>query len=118
MAKFYGKIGYAQTIETSPGIWEERVTERSYTGDLIRNTRKLQGGEKVNADITISNEVSIIADPFANGNFHAMRYIEFMGARWKIDSVEVQYPRLILSIGGIYNGGDAENDPDGAPEDA
>lgn len=109
MAKFYGKIGYAQTIETAPGIWEERVTERNYAGDLIRNTRKLPGGDKINPDVTVSNEISIIADPFANGNFHSMRYIEFMGARWKIDSVEVQYPRLILSIGGLYNGGDDED---------
>lgn len=105
MAKFYGKIGYAQTIEITPGTWKEVVTERSYTGDLIRNTRKLQGADKVNADITVSNEVSIIADPFANGNFHSMRYIEFMGAKWKIESVEVMYPRLILTIGGLYNGG-------------
>lgn len=109
MAKFYGTIGYAQTVEVSPGVWKERIIERSYTGDLIRNTRKLQGGDKVNTDITVSNEVSIIADPFANGNFHAMRYISFMGARWKIESAEVQYPRLILSIGGLYNGGNDED---------
>ena len=106
MAKFCGKIGYASTAETSPGVWEEVITERSYTGELLRNTRRLQGSDRVNSDISISNEVSIIADPFANENFHAMRYIKFMGARWRIESVEVQYPRLILSIGGVYNGGD------------
>lgn len=114
MAKFYGKIGYVRTAETSPGVWEELVTERNYTGDLIRNTRRMQGGDKVNSDITVSNEVSIIADPFACGNFHSIRYIEFMGARWKVESVEVQYPRLILSIGGLYNGGINE---DGSSED-
>lgn len=103
MAKFCGKIGYVVTVETEPGIYEEQVIESEYYGDVIRNTRRLREASKVNDDINISNEISIIADPFANNNFHAMRYIEFMGAKWKISNVEVQYPRLILTIGGLYN---------------
>ena len=104
MAKFYGKIGYAESKETTPGIWEEQIIEREYRGDLIRNTRLMQTAESLNDDINISNEISIVADPYANQNFHSMRYVEFMGAKWKISNVDVQYPRLILSIGGIYNG--------------
>ena len=104
MAKFFGKIGYAETVETTPGVWEEKITEREYFGDLIRNTRSLQSGEQLNDDINISNEISIVADPFAYENFHSMRYVEFMNAKWKISSVDVQYPRLILSVGGLYNG--------------
>ena len=104
MAKFFGKIGYAQTVETVPGVWEEIITERDYFGDLIRNTRRLQSTENLNNDINISNEISIVADPFAMNNFHSMRYVEFMNAKWKIESVDVQYPRLILSVGGLYNG--------------
>ncbi len=104
MAKFYGVIGYSETVETEPGVWEDRITERSYQGDLIRNTRRLQSSGGINDDVNISNEISILADPFAYQNFHAMRYVEFMGAKWKISNVEVQYPRLILSLGGVYNG--------------
>lgn len=104
MAKFYGSIGYAETVETKPGVWEEQITEHIYYGDLIRNTRRLQSSDKLNDDINVANEISIVADPFANQNFHSMRYVEFMGAKWKISSVEVQYPRLILTIGGVYNG--------------
>ena len=104
MAKFFGKIGYAETIETTPGVWEEKITEREYFGDLIRNTRSLQSGEQLNDNINISNEISIVADPFAYENFHSMRYVEFMNAKWKVSSVDVQYPRLILSVGGLYNG--------------
>lgn len=104
MAKFYGTIGYAETVETEPGIWEEQITERSYYGDLIRNTRKLQTSEGVNDDVNLSNEISIVADPFAYQNFHSIRYVEYMGAKWKIINVEVQHPRLILSVGGVYNG--------------
>ena len=102
MAKFCGKIGYIETLETEPGIWEEQVTERQYYGDLIRNTRRLQTSGNVNDNIVVSNEISIVADPYANQNFHAMRYVEFMGTKWKIESVDVQYPRLILSIGGVW----------------
>lgn len=104
MAKFYGKIGYASTVETKPGVYEEQIVERSYYGDLIRNTRRLQSSDKVNDDINISNEISIVADPYATNNFHTMRYAIFMGTKWKISNVEVSYPRLILTLGGVYNG--------------
>ena len=104
MAKFYGKIGYANTVETKPGVYEEQIVERSYYGDLIRNTRRLQSADQVNDDINISNEISIVADPYATNNFHTMRYAVFMGTKWKISNVEVSYPRLILTFGGVYNG--------------
>lgn len=104
MNKFYGKIGYAVTEETSPGVWQDQITERIYYGDVIRNTRRLQSSENLNDNINVSNEISIVADPFAYQNFHLMRYVEFMGCNWKINNVEVKYPRLILSIGGVYNG--------------
>lgn len=104
MAKFYGKIGYAILTETVPGVWVEEIVERSYYGDVIRNIRRLQGSENLNDDINVSNEISIVADAFANQNFHSMRYVEYMGAKWKVSSVEVKYPRLILNVGGVYNG--------------
>ena len=104
MAKFYGAIGYVETVETSPGVWEEQITERNYYSELVRNTSRFQVSDQVNDNVNIANEISIIADPFATQNFHAMRYVEFMGAKWKITNVEVRYPRLILTIGGVYNG--------------
>ena len=104
MAKFYGKIGYAENVETRAGVWRPTITEREYFGDLVRNTRRLESASQINDNINISNEISIVADPYAYQNFHSMRYVEFMGTKWKISSVEVQYPRLILSIGGVYNG--------------
>lgn len=102
MPKFYGKIGFAESVETAPGVWEETIVERNYYGEIVRNTRKLVTSEHLNDDISITNEISIIADPYANKNFHTMRYVEYMGTAWKITSVEVQYPRLILSLGGAF----------------
>lgn len=107
MAKFFGKIGFAISANTKPGVWTPSLTEREYYGDWIRNSSRFQPTSKVNDDLTISNELSIIADPFAVENFHAMRYVEYMGAKWKVNSVEVQFPRLILTIGGVYNGNKA-----------
>ena len=104
MAKFYGAVGYAEVVETAPGVRSELIVERKYYGELVRNTRRLQTSEHLNDDINVANEISIVADPFANQNFHKMRYVEYMGARWKISNVEVQFPRLILTIGGLYNG--------------
>ena len=104
MAKFYGNIGYAETIEVEPGIWEETTVERPYYGDLIRNTSMSQSSGGVHNNIKIANNISIVADPYANENFQQMRYVEFMGTKWNITNVEVNYPRLILTIGGVYNG--------------
>ena len=104
MAKFYGVIGYAVTKETAPGVWTEEIAEQSYYGDLTRNMRRLQDSGDLNDDINVANEISIVADPYANANFHSMRYVAFMGAKWKISKVEVQYPRLILTLGGVCNG--------------
>ena len=104
MAKYFGKIGYAEQVETAPGVWEEQITERQYYGDVVRNIRKLESSGDINDNINVSMEISIVADPYAIQNFHAMRYVEFMGSLWKITGVEVNYPRLILSIEGVYNG--------------
>lgn len=105
MAKFYGTIGFGETKETAPGVWVEEIVEKNYYGDLIRNSRRLQSGEYLNDNITVSNEISILADPYASTNFHSMRYVSFMGAKWKISNVIVQYPRLILTLGGLYTDG-------------
>lgn len=104
MAKWYGKIGYADNVEVEPGLWEDSIVEKSYFGDLTRNTRKLQTSGDINDNLNIANELSIVADPYAVQNFYKMRYVEFNRAKWKITDVEVQYPRLILSIGGLWNG--------------
>ena len=104
MSKWFGKIGYAIQKESEPGIWEEEIIERDYYGDLLTDNRKRQTNNNVLDEITLSNMVSIIADPFAYNNCSCMAYAEIMGARWKISEVEVKPPRLNLTIGGVYNG--------------
>ena len=105
MARYYGMIGFSDgQTETVPGVWDEVIVERPYYGDVIRNTRRLQQSEHLNDNVTISNEISVVSDPYALQNFHAIRYISWMGTKWKVTSVEVQYPRLILSIGDEYHG--------------
>lgn len=103
MAKFYGEIGYVIPTEKSPGVWIDKPVKRNYYGDVNRNTRRLQSTSEVNDNITISNEISIVTDPFAVENFHWIKYVKFMGAKWKITNIEVQFPRLILTVGGLYN---------------
>lgn len=104
MAKFYGKIGFYDTIETKPGLWEPTIIERVYCGDLMRNISKSEPSGGVNNNINVANSISIVADPYANNNFLKIKYAEFMGGKWNVTNVEVNYPRLILTIGGVYNG--------------
>lgn len=105
MAKFYGVIGYSTTEETKPDVWVETITERPYYGDIIRESRRVENSQdSVNDGVSLNNEVSIVADIYAQENINEMRYVKIRGTAWKITSVEVQYPRLNISIGGIYNG--------------
>lgn len=106
MAKFYGPIGYSITEETSPGVWTpEYIVERKYKGDVLQNYRKISQGESINDDIDVSNRISIVADPFAMMHFHTIKYVKWMGAYWKVTTIDAsQRPRLILTIGGVYNG--------------
>lgn len=106
--KYFGKIGYGVTEETRPGVHKPRIVEKEYYGDIVRNSRRLEGGSKVNDDLNINISLSIVADPFAYQNFHQIKYAEYMGAKWKATSVEPQYPRLIITLGGVYNGEDDE----------
>ena len=103
MAKYFGSVGYAETTETSPGIFTEEIVSREYYGDIIRNNRRLENNDKVNDDINITNQISIVSDPYAIENFWKIRYITFMGQKWKVKDVNVEFPRLILTLGGLYH---------------
>jgi hypothetical protein len=106
MAKFHGVIGYVKSeeSETAPGVYNEVVTERPCSGDILRNTKRWETGERVNDNLTIDNRFSIIADEFAISNVQVMRYLNIQGSLWKITSFEIQRPRIILTVGGVYNG--------------
>jgi hypothetical protein len=104
MSKYCGKIGYATATETSPGIWTEVITERRYYGDVTRLSRRLENGDRLNSNVNISHSISIVADGYAYDNILALRYAEWMGTKWKVTDVEVQRPRMILTLGGVYNG--------------
>lgn len=107
MAKFYGEIGYGETVENPPGsgIWVDSIAEYSYYGDVVRNARHIQEGfDKVNYDLSVSNSISIVADAYAREHFFAIRYIRWAGTLWTVSDVEVQSPRLLLRLGGVYNG--------------
>lgn len=105
MAKFYDAVGYAELTETSPGVWTENIIERKYNGDVLANNRQLTPDDKLNSDIKLSNRISIIADPYAMQNYFNIRYVKYMGAKWKVSSVDASpRPRMILTIGELYNG--------------
>lgn len=105
MAKFYGSVGYAVFDETSPGVFEEVITEKNYRGDIEQVPMiKNQPTENLNDDITLNNKISIVTDLFADEHLYAIRYVVYGGSKWKVTSVELRRPRIILSIGGVYNG--------------
>lgn len=105
MAKWFGKVGYSETVETAPGVWLPQDTVHEYYGDVKRNNTKWSGNsESTNDNLTVNVQISIVADPFAIEHFSSIKWIEFMGAKWKIVNIELQLPRLLLSLGGVWNG--------------
>lgn len=104
MARFHGRVGYGHATDMGHGVFEDVITERSYFGDVVRDNRNLNDNQKVNFDLTVTNSISILADAYANENILAIRYVEWAGALWTVSNVEVQRPRLLLRLGGVYNG--------------
>lgn len=105
MTRFFGEVGYVDApVETAPGVHVNDMVEYQYKGDVIRNTRRLDNGESVNDDISVTNSISIVADGYALEHFHAIRYVRWAGSTWRVVTVDVERPRLILRLGGIYNG--------------
>ena len=104
--RFYGEVGYGNSTEdpSNSGVWVDSITEASYFGDVIRNTRKLESGESLNDDINVGNSISIVADDFAFEHFFKIKYVRWSGVLWTVTNVEVKSPRLILSLGSVYNG--------------
>ena len=102
MNRWYGQIGYRENVEVEPGVWEDQITEVNKYGDILKNYKSNQQGTKINDDISVSNQISVVADPYLLESFHKIVYITFAGAKWKVSSVDVQYPRLIVSLGSLY----------------
>jgi hypothetical protein len=104
MTRFFGRIGYGESVETTPGVFVDDIVEYSYYGDVVRNARNLVPGDKLNPDLSVQNSISVVADAYAFEHFFAIRYVEWSGVLWTVTSVEVQHPRLLLRLGEVYNG--------------
>lgn len=108
MARFSGTIGYLRTEETDPnnhpGVWNEVITERRYYGDVFSDSRRWdQNGGYLNENLVVNNRISIVADAFARKHLGAMKFVRWLGDTWEITNAEIQYPRIILTIGGQYH---------------
>lgn len=104
MARFAGDVGYGVTTEVAPGVWEDTIIRRRMYGDVLREQRNIRSDDKVLPEINVNNSISVVADAYANTHFYAIRFVEWSGALWTVTNVEVRSPRLILTIGGVYNG--------------
>lgn len=102
--KFYGPVGFTEEVEKRRGVTIQEPVEYNYGGDVLKRSVKYQNGESVNDNLNVQHQISILADPYARKHFYQIKYVKWMGAAWKVTDVSVQYPRLILTLGGVYNG--------------
>lgn len=111
--KYFGKLGFKYIDnESNPGVTQEKIIERCYYGEVIRNARRAQGADKINDDLTISNQISLLLDPYLADNYFDIVYLTFMGCKWKVGNIEMRHPRIIIDIGGLYNEQENEDPSD------
>lgn len=103
-AKFCGTIGIVETVETAPSVWTEQVVEKKCYGDILKNYRSIQSGESINDNVVIKHSISILADSWVTEHIGSIRYVSWLGTKWKVSSIEVDRPRITLELDGVYNG--------------
>lgn len=104
MARFNGKVGYGISTEVAVDVWSDVITERAYKCDSVRQSKSTVQSDSMTDDIRLEDRISIVADEFSMANYMRIKYVERAGSRWTVTAVEVQRPRLLLSLGGVYNG--------------
>lgn len=116
MSKFYGTIGFIKTEESAPGIWKPVTVEHGYCGDLIRNIERNGSDDKVNTNVMLNNQISIISDIYALENLQFIKFVRFLGTAWTVSSIEVNSPRLILNLGEVYTEEENDEEQDGVTD--
>lgn len=116
--KFSGKIGFWYgDVEVVPGSYQPKVVEKPYRGDILKMYWNHQPvSNQQNDNITLNNQLSILSDLYLQKNWPSIRYVVWNGTKFKVTKVEPGYPRVILDVGGVYNGatvGETSENPDG-----
>lgn len=104
MARFRGTVGFSESVETKPGVWTNQTIEKEYTGDVLQNIRRWEDGERANGNFVMNNRISILADTYTYLNIPNIRYVIWLGVKWKVTAAEVKRPRILLNLGEVYNG--------------
>lgn len=105
MPRFYGAVGYSHTVESVPGVAENVIVEKDYYGDVLGNMGRLVDTENLNPDLAFQGQISILADPYAFAHFTQIKYVTWMGVRWKPSTIDAtRPPRIVMRLGVVYNG--------------
>ena len=112
--KFYGNVGFTVTVDDGDGVWNEKITDKKYSGDVLRLIRNKDSGEHINDGLRLNSQFSLLMDSWFQNNFASVRYVEYMGTKWSVESIENQYPRVLITPGGIYHGDEPEEEPEGS----
>jgi hypothetical protein len=103
MAKFTGKVGFIEFVESEPGLFRPVVIEKSFSGDLLLDRRGWKASEHTSGDVFVSNRISLLANADLVNNLANIKYVIFMGVKWKVATFEILLPRVILTLGEVYN---------------
>lgn len=102
--KYSGKVGYAVQTETAPGVWTKEIKEVHMYGDTLSYGAQPVSSDKVNQDVALSNEISLMGNPIIFENLSTLEYLILSGIKWEITSINLDPPRIKVALGGVWNG--------------
>lgn len=105
MSKYYGKVGFmdAEKTDENSDVFVEKIIEHPYYGDILEYGSRWQSGQYLIENRLLTIKISIVADPYAYEHFSTIKYVEYGGKKWEVTGIDIQRPRLILTIGDLYN---------------
>lgn len=103
MARYSGLVGYVTQEETVPGVWSPVENPRTMKGEIIRQSSTNPDHGKINSDISLNHRVSLWGDAYAFDSYYAIKWIQIDGRKWEVTSVEIKRPRIIVTVGGLWN---------------
>lgn len=98
-------LGFSEkNKEVRPGVWKMQPEEVTHRAKLLTYNKDYDSGEEVNDDLKLRNRYEIVMKD-KKLDYQDMRYVIVKGTKWKVSALEFLEVRIIITLGGVYNGG-------------
>jgi hypothetical protein len=91
--------------EDMPSVFESKVVTKKFRGELLGQIWRNQNSDKsTNDNLLNNNKISLVINKFFMNNIANLKYVEYNGVKWRVESFDIKAPRIHITLGGVYNG--------------